>query len=516
MQTETTETKLDQLFISPTNPRKHHDKEKLATLAESVGRIGVLQPVLARKAPAGAPAPLELIFGTRRFKAAQLAKLETIPTRLVDMTDDEILDAQAIENGQREDVHPLEEAELYEIMMHPPKGATFAARTVDEIVAKVGKSRSWIYARLKLLELTKENRKRFYAGAFDASRALLLARIPSAELQNRAGEELADSEERGSWSYRDAQQHVIRNYMLRLSDAVFDIKDATLVAKAGACSTCPKRTGNQAELFADVASADVCTDPTCFAAKKNAHADKLLEEAKAKQQEVLSQKEVKKAFDNFGDRWHAKHYDSDYRPATDKTPEDKVVLAKTPDGQVHRLVKAPEPKKAKESKSPASSAGAKPKVSNEDLARARGEARAMDQLIEEFSTGSTMALWRQALATYAKYQGYECSWALARRTLGAEKVTGTYNEFKGDAVKVVASLAKSAKTMVELQALALDLMFSHIVADDGLEPLEPLLKLAGVDLKAHMKKATEEIAAAATPGPKKKPAKPAAKKGARS
>jgi hypothetical protein len=59
--------------------------------------------------------------------------------------------------------------------------------------------------------------------------------------------------------------------MLQLKSAPFDIKDAELVAKAGACGPCPKRTGNQADLFGDVKSADVCTDPKCFDDKRQAH-----------------------------------------------------------------------------------------------------------------------------------------------------------------------------------------------------------------------------------------------------
>lgn len=72
-------------------------------------------------------------------------------------------------------------------------------------------------------------------------------------------------------SYREAHQHILHSYMLKLSSAPFDIKDAQLLAKAGDCIKCPKRTGNQADLFGDVKSADVCTDPKCFDDKRQAH-----------------------------------------------------------------------------------------------------------------------------------------------------------------------------------------------------------------------------------------------------
>jgi ParB/RepB/Spo0J family partition protein len=509
MQTQT-EHELDDIFISATNPRKHVDQEKLKAFAEDVKLRGILQPVLLRQAPDGAPAPFELIFGTRRFKAAKLAKLERIPTRVVEMNDQEVLDAQAAENGQREDVHPLEEAELYELMMKPPKGATWSARTVDEIAAKLGKSRSWIYSRLKLLELTAENRKRFYAGAFDASRALLLARIPNAELQTKAGAEISDDEERGDWSYRDAQQHVVRNYMLRLSDAPFPTGDAQLVPKAGACSTCQKRTGNQAELFADVANADVCTDPACFKEKKLALADRQIEEAKAKQQQVLPAKEIKKAFDNWNGRYEVK-WNGDYTKATEKTPASKVIVAKAPDGTIHQLVKKDAPK-ANTSSSKSSSLPKERKPDPAELARVRGEARVMDELLRNVAAKPTPELWRALIAAYAERYAFTCNDELVRRTLGADKMT-PHVVLKGDAKKVAATIAKKLTASGELQALLVGLVFSEAIAEDGIELLEPALKLAGVDHKAIMKKATEEIAAATAPGPKKKPEPK--KKGAR-
>jgi hypothetical protein len=63
-------------------------------------------------------------------------------------------------------------------------------------------------------------------------------------------------------------EHIHQNYMLQLKDAPFDLTDAKLVAKAGACAACPKRTGNQPELFADVKAKDVCTDPKCYRRRK--------------------------------------------------------------------------------------------------------------------------------------------------------------------------------------------------------------------------------------------------------
>ena len=92
----------------------------------------------------------------------------------------------------------------------------------------------------------------------------------------------------------DGQKHIHDHYMLRLSDAGFKTSDPTLVPAAGACGACPKRTGNQPELFGDVKSADVCTDPVCFRQKIAAHAERAIAAAAETGQTVLAGAEAKK------------------------------------------------------------------------------------------------------------------------------------------------------------------------------------------------------------------------------
>jgi len=97
-------------------------------------------------------------------------------------------------------------------------------------------------------------------------------------------------------SHRRALDFIQSRYMLSLTEAPFDVTNATLHPEAGACSTCPKRTGNQRELFSDVASEDVCTDPDCFAEKKERVWQLRVERAKEAGQEVLAAKDAKKVF----------------------------------------------------------------------------------------------------------------------------------------------------------------------------------------------------------------------------
>lgn len=284
--------RVDAIDASKTNPRKHFDKAALQELAESIAKHGVLQPVLVRLHPSGADQYYELVAGERRWRAAKIAQLERIPATVRELTDAEVLEIQVVENLQRADLHPLEEAEGYESLMKC-QHADGRAYTADEIAAKVGKSRSYVYQRLKLTALTPKAREAFYEGRLDASRALLVARVPEA-LQAEVLDRLAPGDEE-DWtpSFREAREIIHDEFMLDLKKPPFDVR-AIYFANNQAnpigtpCGECPKRTGNQPQLFDDVKSGDICTDPACFKAKTAAHVEKLAEEHRAKGLTVLT------------------------------------------------------------------------------------------------------------------------------------------------------------------------------------------------------------------------------------
>ena len=291
--------RLDAIVASKTNPRKHFDKAALQELAESIGKHGVLQPILVR--PNGTEGNYELVAGERRWRAAKLAKLERIPATVRELADAEVLEIQVVENLQRADLHPLEEAEGYEALMKC-QHADGHAYTADEIAAKVGKSRSYVYQRLKLTALTPQVREAFYAGRLDASKALLVARVPEA-LQEEVLERLIGDEDDYVPSFRAARQIIHDDFMLELKRAPFDVKAIYFAGNQAnpigpACAECPKRTGNQPQLFDDVKSGDICTDPGCFHAKRAAHAEKIADEHRAKGLEVLTGAAARKVMPN--------------------------------------------------------------------------------------------------------------------------------------------------------------------------------------------------------------------------
>lgn len=266
---------LTQIRPSPHQLRKHFDKQKLAELTESVKQHGILQPLLVRFLDAG---QYELIAGERRFRAAKAAGLEKVPAVGRNLTDKETLEIIIIENLQREDLHPLEEADGYKCLVE-------AGLTPSQIGERIGKTKSYVNKTLQLLHLGPQARKAFLEGKLLRSTALLLARIPAGkDLQEKA---LAEITWHGGMNPKRAGEHIQENFMLRLKDAPFDPRDEKLCPRAGACSTCPKRTGNQQELFDDITAKDACTDPACYRQKEEAWWARQKAEAEEKGLKVL-------------------------------------------------------------------------------------------------------------------------------------------------------------------------------------------------------------------------------------
>jgi ParB/RepB/Spo0J family partition protein len=272
--------------------RQHFDKDELKELAESIRGAGVLQAILVRpfRDEHVSGEAFEVVAGERRVLAAREAGLEEIPATVRELTDDQVVELQLIENLQRAGLHELAEAEGYEQLLKHGHSA-------EEIAEKVGKSKGYVYGRMKLLACGPATREAFYRGELTASTALLLARIPVASVQREAcGKITRPGYGDGPLSYRAARDLIEREYMLRLSEAPFDTKLEDLVKGAVACGRCPKNTLSQPELFGDVksGSAGVCTDPTCFKAKREAGIVRHAEEARARGQTVITGHEAKK------------------------------------------------------------------------------------------------------------------------------------------------------------------------------------------------------------------------------
>lgn len=290
------------LLPSKDNPRKSIDAVFLAQLADSIQQLGVQVPLLVRKIwsrPEG-PQHYEIVAGHRRYFAARnFLKLETLPCIVREMSDDEAREIMLVENLQREDLPPLEEAEAYEALR-----ATLG--TAEAVAAKVGKPIEYVTRRLKLLTLIPFSCTALAHRLIALDHALLLAKLAPAEQEQALRFTLKDTANRGEktmdildgclkrredprfsryWepeSVLSLKAFIEREIKLDLERAPWDLADAGLVPAAGACAGCAKNTAANTALFSDLAVTDArCTDSACFAEKRAAYVQQQLDAVKA-------------------------------------------------------------------------------------------------------------------------------------------------------------------------------------------------------------------------------------------
>ena len=160
-------------------PRKDFDEQALSELADSIARHGLLQPIAVRAAAGGA---YKIIAGERRWRAARLAGLSEVPVVIKDVTDAEAMELALIENLQREDLDPVEEAMGYRQLMER------CELTQEQTAQKIGKSRSAIANSLRLLNLPDDVLAFLKEGKLSTGHAKVLLGLPDAALQSQAAE----------------------------------------------------------------------------------------------------------------------------------------------------------------------------------------------------------------------------------------------------------------------------------------------------------------------------------------
>lgn len=154
-------------------PRRVFDEEKLAELAESVRAHGILQPVVVRAVIGG----FELVAGERRWRAAQMAGLDRVPVVVRELSDAEMMELALIENLQREDLNPLEEAAAYQRLLDE------FGLTQEELARRVGKSRSHIANTIRLLNLPSEVQESVSRGTISMGHARALLGLEDQALE---------------------------------------------------------------------------------------------------------------------------------------------------------------------------------------------------------------------------------------------------------------------------------------------------------------------------------------------
>lgn len=516
---------LDQVDESPFNRRRTWGD--LSELAATFLEVGILQDLVGRPHPTRA-GRIELVFGARRLRGAEKAHLPSVPMKVLELTDEQVVELIAIENLQRQDIHPIEEAETFE-QLREKQGLT-----ADELALKIGKSKAYVYARLKLLALCPDARKAFVDGKLSASVALLVARIPIsmqvdalAQLDKAAA---AWPHEGKALPFRDAADLLEERYTLDLQGAPFDRKDLTLVPGAGACADCPKRAGNQKGLFEafgeEPLDDDVCTDPVCFGAKRDASAARVAQKLEDKGVTVMRGKLAKhghrvlapKGFVAVTDHLQGKSVEDlldKARAKAPRTPALKSLEQKTmmvgANGKPVEIVRAEDLRQALNLKEPTAAAPRDWKAENEKRERLEKiERRAADKLmaivvanVEKMGGKPSLQLLR-LLATEA-FVNTADSRSIAERRAWTPKKDASWRDRRDTYGQAIAKLDAG-----ELLGLLAEATLSN---DDGDFELgyARTAKAFGADLKVLLTSATEEATGEVAPEPAPADAKGGAK-----
>ena len=282
-------------FVPSRTNRTVAEDDELHALAATIKAYGILQPIIVRKLPAERlqdtfenpatrKAAFEIIAGERRFVAARVAGLRSVPYLLVEADNQLALQMQLIENLHRQNLNPIEEARQLQMLIEDFQ------LTREDAADAVRKSRTHVYETLRLLSLPHTAMQALKEGRLPRSHALLVLQRPTVAMQEEFAERvLTGGPDGGTMSLRSAEDLARRNYMTQLDKAPFDLADALLCPKAGACTKCPKRTGATPDLW-DKQVPDSCTDTACFADKKEAQLARVKAEAVQAGRQIISGK----------------------------------------------------------------------------------------------------------------------------------------------------------------------------------------------------------------------------------
>lgn len=263
------EMELDGIKASKENYRSTIPEGPLEELTASVKAKGVLQPILVRPINGNH----EIVAGHRRYLAAQAAGLETIPVMIRELNDLEALEIQVIENSQREDPNPMDEARGFQHLVER------GSHTPESLAEKLGRNVAYIYSRVKLLKIIPAAQEKVASGELSMGLALLLTRLRHEKEQAEFLEEMLNEE----MSVPQAKDELANRTGMDLENAEFD---------TAACKECSYNSFNQSTLWPELTKSSECMDEACFLAKTLEHYTVLLKEREAAGFAVLADKKT--------------------------------------------------------------------------------------------------------------------------------------------------------------------------------------------------------------------------------
>lgn len=274
-QSEILQIPIHQIIPDPNQPRQSFIEEENIELALSVNKDGILQPVLVRPTKTDTKEiKYMLVFGHRRLWAAKYNKMANIPAQVKELTDDEALHIQVIENLQRKNINPMEEADAFSRLI------TKSITTAEQIADELGVSKKYIYDRLALKKAIVPVQDMIRNGKFTISHGKQFARLKK-EDQEKLWSDWASHVEEDDLSLSDLRRAINETFTYKLADAIFSTSEAKLIPKAGSCEKCQKRSGCNILLFDDIQQEDICFDKTCYQKKTEAQIQKLINELEA-------------------------------------------------------------------------------------------------------------------------------------------------------------------------------------------------------------------------------------------
>lgn len=260
---------VEQIAFSPLNYRKYFDQKALEAFASEMALHGVLSPLLVRPVAKGG---YELVAGERRLRAAKIAGITQVPAMIRELTDSQVIELQLSENLQRENPHPLHESQA--VLMLQTSGLT-----IDKIASRLGKSKTFVFSRIKLAGLIEMLQQVFLANKITINEAFEIAKL-SPDSQYELYEQYCTN-----WEDRDFEldniSYIIRRFKYDLQQAPFDIKDKTLHPEMGACGRCPFNSATIRSLFPELSKEAVCSNTACYKTKCSVHLRKQISEAVA-------------------------------------------------------------------------------------------------------------------------------------------------------------------------------------------------------------------------------------------
>ena len=247
------EIKVAEIVPNPANPRKYFDEENLSELAQNIHEHGIFQPVTVREVPEESGKKYEIVFGERRFRAAKIVGLETIPCIVRNLTDDDAFDMMVSENLQRQDIRPSEEGRAFKSILE--RGYSIAY-----ISERFGKSETFIHSRLSLIRLIPEITVLLNREEISIGMAVEIARLEP-EIQENLYKEHLDSEiEFNNWKnlpLKVFKEKLETTYTVQLSRFSFDRTE---------CDTCTYN--SEVHSLFPVLENSRCTRSSCLANKQ--------------------------------------------------------------------------------------------------------------------------------------------------------------------------------------------------------------------------------------------------------